>query len=112
MAGEDAQQLREWLLVEAGIHTKLLDKMVDLLEDSDVVVLQDLHVLRDTVGLQTIFKPVCAAKNRHIVTKIAAMTDNDTHLGPAVPRRQSAAGAPRGRRTPTRRERVFVAIFR
>ena len=89
MAGEDTQQLREWLLVEAGIHTKLLDKMVDLLDDSDVVVLQDLHVLRDTVGLQTIFKPVSAAKiaaalDRSSATHVAANV-NASFAGGALP---------------------------
>jgi hypothetical protein len=62
MASSGTQQLREWLLEEAGIHTKLVEKMVELLEESDVLVLQDLHVLRDAVGLHTLFKPVSAAK--------------------------------------------------
>ena len=94
MAGEDTQQLREWLLVEAGIHTKLLDKMVNLLEDSDVVVLQDLHVLRDTVGLHTIFKPVSAAKiaaalDSSSATHVAA---NASFAGSALPAATLGAG--------------------
>ena len=77
MAVNGTQHLREWLSAEAGIHAKLLDKMVHLLEDSDVFVLQDLRVLRDAVGLQTVLKPVSAAK-------IAAALDRSTKgVGPS-----------------------------